>query len=180
MRYVAFGHAEAAGDAEDVSVDDDAFSLFETDAEDDVGGFAGCAGDGDEFGEGLRDLAAEVSDDFAGGAVNGFGLVAKEAGGPYKGFKLWLGCFGHGRGGGEALEELRRDHVDADIGALGGEDGGHQQLPGGGVDEGALDGGVGFVESLEDGGDAVGGQVAGQGLLCGLLRRWFRDGHGLS
>ena len=60
LRRVAFGEAEAAGDAEDVGVDDYAFGFAEADAEDDVGGFAGCAGDGDEFGEGLRDLAVEV------------------------------------------------------------------------------------------------------------------------
>ena len=51
---VAFGEVEAAGDAEDVGVDDDAFGLAEADAEDDVGGFAGGAGNGDELGEGLR------------------------------------------------------------------------------------------------------------------------------
>ena len=51
-----FGESEAAADAQDVGVNDDAFSFVEADAEDDVGGFAGGAGDGDEFGEGLRDL----------------------------------------------------------------------------------------------------------------------------
>ena len=39
--------------------------------------------------------------------------------------------------------------------------------------EGAFDAGVGFVEGSEDGGDAVGGQVATLGLLlCG----WLADG----
>jgi hypothetical protein len=45
-----FGEREAAGDAEDVGVDDYAFCVFEADAEDYVGGFAGGAGDGDELG----------------------------------------------------------------------------------------------------------------------------------
>ena len=99
---VAFGQAEAAGDAEDVGVDDYAFGFAEADAEDDVGGFAGCAGDGDEFGEGLRDLAVEVGDDFCGCALDGFGLVVEEAGGADEGFKLGQGCFGHGCRGGEA------------------------------------------------------------------------------
>ena len=54
LRRVAFGQAETAGDAEDVRVDDYAFGFAEADAEDDVGGFAGCAGDGDQLGESLR------------------------------------------------------------------------------------------------------------------------------
>jgi len=166
---VSFGHAEAAGDAEDVGVDDDAFRLFEADAENDVGSFAGCAGDGYELGEGFGDLAVEFGADFAGGALDGLGLVVEEAGGADEGFELREGGLGHGRWGGEALEELRCDHVDADVGALGGEDGGNEQLPGRGVSEGAFDGGVGLVETLEDGGDTVRGEVAAQRLLRGFL-----------
>ena len=171
LRRVAFGNAQAAGDAEDVRVDDYAFGFAEADAEDDVGGFAGDTGDGDELGEGLRDLAAELGDDFAGGTLNGFGLVVEEAGGADEGFEFGEGCLGHGGWGGEAAEERRGDHVDTDVGALGGEDGGDQKLPGGAVGEGALGGGIGFVESFEDGGDAAGGQVAALGFHCGLLRR---------
>ena len=51
---VALGEPEAAGDAEDMGVDDYAFGFAERDAEDDVGGFAGRAGDGCELGEGGR------------------------------------------------------------------------------------------------------------------------------
>ena len=76
-----FGEREAATDAQDMGVDNDAFSLVEANAEDDVGGFASGAGDGDELGEGLRDLGVEVGDEFARCALEGFGLVAEEAGG---------------------------------------------------------------------------------------------------
>jgi len=88
---VAFGEAEAVGDAEDMGVDHDAFSFAEADTEDDVGGFAGGAGDGDELGEGLGDLTVEIGDDFAGSALDGFCLVVVEAGGADEGFELGEG-----------------------------------------------------------------------------------------
>jgi len=163
----AFGQAETSGYAEDVCVDDYSFGLFEGDAQDDVGGFASRAWDRDQFGERLGNLAMEVGKDFVSGAVDGFGLVVEEAGGADESFELRQGCFGHGRRSREALEEFRCDHVDADIGALCGEDGGDQQFPGRGVDEGALDGGIGFVEAFEKGGDAVGGKVASGGAGLG-------------
>ena len=171
LRRVALGQAQAARDAEDVGVDNHAFRLVEADAEDDVGGFAGCAGDGDQFGERLRDLAVEVGDDLLGGALDGLGLVVEEACCPDEGFQFRQGCLGHGCRGGEAAEELRSDHVDAHVGALGGEDGSDEQLPGGRVGEGALDGGIGLIEGFEDPGDAVGGEVA-----IGLARRGFGSG----
>lgn len=157
---IPFGEAKAAGNAEDMGVDDDAFGLVEADAEDDVGGLAGGAGNGDEFSEGLRDLAFEFCGNCPGCSLDGFGLVVEEACGANEGFKFGQCCLGHGGGGGEAFEQLRCDHVDADVGALGGEDRRHKQFPGGAVGEGALDGGIGFVEGNQGGGDSVGGQVA--------------------
>jgi len=179
---VAFGQAEAAGDAEDVGVDDYAFGLAERNAEDDVGGFAGCSGDFDELGKGFGDLAVEFRDDLESCALNGFGFVVKEACCADEGFEFRQCCLGHSGWGGEALEQFGRDHVDADVCALGGEDGGDEELPGRAVGEGALDGGVGFVEGFEDGGDAVGGQVAAWsglrfvGCDSGLGRGFFGGG----
>ena len=85
---IAFGQAETAGDAEDVRIDDYALGFAEADAEDHIGGFAGGAGDGDQLGQGLRDLAGEVCDDLAGRALDGFGFVAEEAGGPDESFEF--------------------------------------------------------------------------------------------
>ena len=68
-------------DAKDVRIDNDAFGFAEADAEDNIGCFAGCAGNGDELGECLRDFAAEPFDNGLGGALDGFGLVVEEAGG---------------------------------------------------------------------------------------------------
>lgn len=78
---VGFGEAEAAGEAVDVGIDDNAFGEAKTDAKDDRGGFAGCAGDGDEFVECLGDLAGEFFSDDAACTLDGFGLVVEEAGG---------------------------------------------------------------------------------------------------
>jgi len=79
-----------------------------------------------------------------------------EAGGADELFDGFDGCFSHGLWGKVGGEELGRDHVDAGVSALRGENGGDEQLPRGGVNEGALDVGVGFVEDLEDGLDALG------------------------
>ncbi len=129
LRRITFGEAEAAGNAEDVRVDDDAFGLVEADAKNNVGGLAGCAGNGDEFGESLRNLALEFGGYFFGGALNGFRLVMKKPCCPDQRFKLRQRCLRHGGGGREALEQLRSDHVDPDVRALGGKDGGDEQFP---------------------------------------------------
>jgi len=117
-----------------VGVYDDAFGFAVGYAEDDAGGFAGCSGDGEELGHGLRDFAAELLADDAACALDGLGFVVVEAGGADELFDGFDGGFGHGLGCGVGGEELGGDHVDAGVGALGGEDGGHQQLPGRRVD----------------------------------------------
>ena len=154
LRCVAFGKLEAARDAEDVCVDDDAFGQTVADTQNDVGGFARGAGDGDELGEGLRNLAVVVGENFAGSALNGFGFIAEEAGGLDEGFELGQSRFGHIGRGRKAAKELGRDHVDANVSTLRGKDGGDEQLPRRAVSERADGVGVGFVEGLEDGGDA--------------------------
>src|SRR6185437_3553609 len=57
------GEAEAAGDAEDVRIDDDAFSEAECNSEDDVAGFAGYSWKREQFGHGFGDFAAELCDE---------------------------------------------------------------------------------------------------------------------
>jgi len=178
---VGLGEGEAMGQPEDVGIDYDAFGLVEADSQDNIGGFAGGAGNGDQLGECLRDFAAKVGDDLLRGSFDGFGLVAEEAGGADEGFEIGQPGLGHGCGGREALEELRGDHVDADVGALRGEDCGDEKLPGRFVMESAFRVGVGFVEGLENGGDAVGGEVA----ICFAGRLRFSGelccfGHGLG
>lgn len=130
LRRVAFGQAEAMGDAEDMRVHDNAFGFAKRNAKNDVGGLACCAGDGDELSESLRNLALEFGDDLSSRALDRFGLVAVEAGGADEGLKLGQRCFGHCCWGREALEEFRRHHVHAHVSALGGEDCRDKQFPG--------------------------------------------------
>jgi len=184
----ALGEAEAAGDAEDVGVDYHTFSFAEADSENDIGGLAGSAGDGDQLGESLWDFAVEFLEDFTGCALDGFGLVAEETGGADEFFEFWKRRFRHCGRVREAAKEFRGHHVDADVGALGGEDGGDQQFPGRAMREGALDVGVGFVEGFEDCGNAIGGKVAAKGFLRWSLLRslrlvladWIHDRSNLS
>jgi hypothetical protein len=149
-----FGEVEAVGEADDVGIDDDAAGDSVAGAEDDVAGLAGDAGEGEDLLHGLGDNAAEFFDEFFGGAHDGFCFVAEETGGADFLFELtgvgvgemfWRGIF---------FEERGRDLVDADVGALGGEDGGDEELEGVVVDEFAGGGGVHGVEAGEDGGDA--------------------------
>lgn len=66
---VAFGQFEAVGDAENVRIDHYAFGLAKADAENHIGCFAGCAGNGGQLCNGLRDLATELLGDFPGRAL---------------------------------------------------------------------------------------------------------------
>ena len=96
-------------------------------------------------------------------ALQGLRLVAEEAGGADQFFQLGEGGGGHRLGRGEGLEERGGDEIDADVGTLRGEDGGDEELPRALVVEGADGVGVGFLQGVEDGGDAggVGGGFLG-------------------
>ena len=103
-----------------MSVDDDAFGFAIGYAEDYVGGLAGCSGNREKFGHGLRDFAAELFADDAACALNRFGLVVIEASGTDKLFNGFDRGSGHVGWRGIGGEEFGRDHVDACVGALGG------------------------------------------------------------
>ena len=94
----------------------------------DIGGLSADAGQGGELVHRARDLAAEVLDDLARGPLDADGFVVVEAAGAD--VLLDLLRIGAGPiGGGFVLpEQLRRDQVDPDIRALGGEDRRDQQL----------------------------------------------------
>ena len=160
LRRVTIGKAQPMGNSEDMGVNYDTFCLAEADAEDDIGRLAGRAGNGDQFGKGLRHLAVEFGDNLRCGTLDRFGLVAKEACRANQRLKLRQSCFGHRLWGGESTKELWRHHVHTHVGALGGEDGRYQQFPRRCVSERALDVGVGFVEAAQNGGDALGGKIA--------------------
>src|SRR6202046_979303 len=85
LRVGIGGEFETAGDAVDVSVNDYPFSYFEPRAQDDVGGLASHARQGEKVVHVERNLAAEVGDDFFRSAYYGFRFVAEEAGGAYVG-----------------------------------------------------------------------------------------------
>lgn len=145
------GEAEAVGEARDVRVDGDALVDSEGVSEDDVGGLSADAGEGVEGFHGLGDLAAVVGDEGLGHGDDGLGLVAVEAGGLDVPLELGLGDLGVGCDVGVLLEEGFGDDVDADVGALCGEDGGDEELERAGEVQRALCVGVGGLEEGEDG-----------------------------
>jgi len=79
-----------------------------------------------------------------------------EAGGAHHLFQVLLGGCGQFGRAGPAGEEVRRDHVHARVGALGGQHGGHQQFPGVGVVQGGNGLGISEAQALEDDGGAFG------------------------
>lgn len=150
------GEFEAAREAEDVGVHNDAGGDAVPGAEDDVGGLAGDAGELEHLVHGLGDFAVEFFDENAGGADDALGFVAEEAGGLDELFDRSGVGFGEGVGSGELGEELGRDHVDADVCGLRGQDGGNGEFEGVAVIERADDVGVGLAKCVEDGANASG------------------------
>src|SRR3954463_12643130 len=80
LRHLIAGEFKTPRETVDVGVDDDALRFLEPRTEDDVGGFAGNSGQGEELVHLLRDLAFEIFDDLARGADDRFRFVAEEAG----------------------------------------------------------------------------------------------------
>src|SRR5579883_1207156 len=74
------GPAETPHEATNMRIDDDSLDDAKSVAQDDVSGFAGDAGQGEQFGHSTRDLASEVGDDALGGGANISGFIAIEAG----------------------------------------------------------------------------------------------------
>ena len=175
---VAFGEAKAMGDAEDVGIDNHALGFLEAHSENHIRSLPRRARDGDQLGQGLRDLALEIRNDLAGCALNGFCLVVVEAGGADKSFEFGQCRLRHGCGGGEPLEQCRRDNVDANVSALGRENCGYQQFPGRAVVEGALHVWVGLIEALENGGDTIGSEISARRIPDGLFRCCLDCRHG--
>ncbi len=162
FRIGVFGEPEALRDALDVGIDDHSGGDSEGRAENHVGRFAGGARDGEERVDVARDLAAEIGENFAGGADHRFGFVVEEAGGADVPGELGLVRRGEIADGGVFAEQRRRHHVDALVGALRRENGGDQQLPRAVVVERA--GGVGI--SLVENGEDVRGAFLGCGRFC--------------
>ena len=168
------GEFQAAGDAEDMGVDDHADGNTVSDAEDDVGGFAGRAGDGEKIFHLLRNFAVEVGNDLPRRTLNRLRLVVVEASGADDLFDLlnWRG--GEVLCGGEGLEEDRSDHVDASVGALRRKDRGDEQFPGIAVMESTFDVWVSLPEEIENGFDPLGSEgvfADGGGWLGGGFGR---------
>jgi hypothetical protein len=164
LQFLLDGQAEALADAGDVGIDDDTAGDAEGVGEDDVGRLTGDAGQGGQLLNGARHLAAEVLDEGLAGVLNGPGLVAVEAGRPEVVLQLGERGLGEGAGVGVLGEQAGGDLVDALVGGLGGEDGGHEQLQGRVPVELVACVGVLLPQAGEDG---------GQGL------KWGCHGHAL-
>lgn len=127
-RVVLTAEVESEGEAGNVSIDDDADVFAEGIAEDDVGGFASHAAEGGEFFHGIGNAAAVPFDDRLATGFDAFGFVPKKAGGLDGFLEFGRGGAGVVCGGGVFGEERRGDLIDAFVGALGGKNGGDEEL----------------------------------------------------
>lgn len=116
------------GESIDVSIDDHTGRLAETVSQNHVGCLSRHAGKSEQLLHVLWHAASEVLDDLLTGALNRLGFVAKETRRPDE--PLELAPVGTGQIGSlrEASEQGRRHLVDPLVGALGGENGSHQEL----------------------------------------------------
>ncbi len=170
FRSFGVGESEALGEALDVGVDNDAFGAAKDFAEDDVGGFSADAWELNEGVEGVGDGAVVVFKEGAGAALNVASFGAEEAGGLDEGFEFREGDFSVVAGGFASGEKGGGDLIDSGVGALGGEDGGDEEIEGGMIVEFAVGVGVGEGEALEEG-RPRGGFFGASGT---------RGGHGLE
>ncbi len=161
---IAPDKAESAAEAGDVGINDDAFVEPEGVTENDVGSFASDPGQGDEGVHGGGDLATVVFDKGAAAVLDVFGFAAEEAGGLDDSFDAGEWSGGEGGGVGKLRKEPGSHHVDADVGALGGEDGGDKELEWPLVVEFAVGVGISLFQNGKDLRHAAGA--------------WRRDGHG--
>ena len=128
------GQAQPAREARDVSVDSESRDV-EGNAQHHIGGFATNTGQLDEIFHPSRHLTPVALDDSACRTHDGFCLLAEEAGWLDQPFKLGRVGVGEVLDSRVAAKEPGGNHVDPLVGALGAEDGCHQQLPRTVVDE---------------------------------------------
>jgi len=149
-RVGLFGEIEACGDALHVGIDYDAGGDMVSRTQNDVGSFAGDAGNGEKFLHGPRHLASEFVDHLLRRSDDGFGLVIEKPGGAdilRQNFRrdgrevAWSGVFG---------EQAGSHFVHALIGTLRGKDCGHEQFPRVGMMQSAGGIGVHFRQERED------------------------------
>ncbi|PQM49443.1 hypothetical protein C1Y40_00335 [Mycobacterium talmoniae] len=126
-RVLLGGPPPAPHQPPEVGVDGDAGDI-EGIAEDDVGGFAAHPGQGDQLGHGGRHLPVEPFHQSLPEADQRGCLVTEETGGADEVFELGAVGLGVVQRGPIAGEQRRGGQVDALIGALRRQDGGHRQL----------------------------------------------------
>ena len=124
---VSLGPAEPAHEPAEVGVDGDA-GHPERVAQHDVGGLAPDTGQGHQVGEPAGHLAVEALDDGGTEVDHRVRLGPEEAGRPKHGLHLVAVGAGERLGGGPAREQRGRDRVDHDVGRLGRQHRGDEQL----------------------------------------------------
>ena len=128
FRRTLFGKTEPLGKPLDVSVDDDAFGSAEGIAENNVCSLAADSRKSGEFRERARDFSVVRTEQSQCTALEVLGFGAKKSGGLDDGLQFGLWNVGVILGGPAAFKKDAGHLVDSNIGALGGEDGSHEQL----------------------------------------------------
>jgi hypothetical protein len=163
------GKAQALAQPAHVRVDDDPRDAV-VPAQDDVGGLPADAGERDQLLHGAGDAAAEPLQQRPAHGLEGPPLLAEEPRGADERLQLLRVGAREVLRRAEAREKLRGDTVDHGVGALGGEDGGDEQLEGVAVAQGNAGLRVALGQPGDDPPDAAprrGRRLAGRELWVG-------------
>lgn len=128
VRIVGFGQPQSIGDAFDMRVHDDG-RLIECIPKHDVGGFPPDPRQRDQVVHGAGDLSVKSFRQGLAAGDNVLSLALEEAGRANELFDVREAGLRQIRGGSIAFEQRRCDFVDSFIGALGRQDGCHEQFP---------------------------------------------------
>jgi len=147
---VLAGEAHPAGETAHMGVDHNPLGQVKSIAENHIGGFASHAGKLMEMFHRPRNFAPVIFDQGGGTAADRSGLRAKKTRGADQILKICSGKFGEVTGGVAAGKKCGSDLVDPFIRALGGKNGGDEELERVGVVQFAMSVRVSFFEFGDD------------------------------
>ena len=147
---VLAGEGHSAAEPAHMGIDHDSLGQMKGVAQDNIGRFPAYPGQFVEMLHGSGNLPAVIPGQGRRATADGLGLGTKKSGCADQALQLGSGDFGEVPGGVAAGEQGRGDLVDPLVGALGGQDGGHEELEGVGVVKLAVRVWVGTLEFGND------------------------------
>ncbi len=145
------GQAQSKTQTLDMSVYGDTLMVSKSMRENDIGRLSGHSRQGQKVLHGGRNLGIIILYKCAGALNEVLGLIPVQAGGADNFFHFRLFGLSQIQNGGPTTEEVGSDSIDPGVGALGGQYGGHQELPGRMPGKLAAHLGISLTQTVQDG-----------------------------